>query len=132
MKTNLDKYFKTDSKLETEGVWFDLDDNVGFLVRRFGGNNSPSVKAAMQKHYKPYARQIEAGTLDQKKDLEIGVKVFVNACMLDWKGVEIDGKEVPFSKEAAVDLLIKLPDLSKALIDYAQSLDSYKVDLGNG
>lgn len=131
MKTNLDKLFKGSESFETEGIWMDLSEKTGFLVRRFGGLNSPKVKASLAKHFKPYARQIDAGTLDDKKEKEITAKVFIESCLVDWKGVEIDGKEVPFSFEAALKLLIALPDLMQSLQNHALEANNYREDLGN-
>jgi hypothetical protein len=131
MKTNLDKLFKGSESFETEGIWMDLSDKTGFLVRRFGGLNSPKVKAALAKHFKPYSRQIDAGTLDDKKEKEITAKVFIESCLVDWKGVEIDGKEVPYSQEAALKLLISLPDLFQSLQNHAIDASNYREDLGN-
>lgn len=131
MKTNLDSMFKTDDALESGGIWFDLTDTTGFLVKRFGGLNSPKVKAAMSKYFKPYARQIENGTMDLKKEKEIMYRVFVESCLVDWKGVEIDGQEVPFSTDAALKLLCRLTDLADTLVEYAQDMKNYKEELGN-
>lgn len=131
MKTNLDSLFKSNSSLETEGVIFEINDTTSFHVRRFGGKNATRVKAAMAKYYKPYARQVELGQLSPDKEHEILVNAFVDACMIDWKGVEIDGKESDYSPEAAKELFNGLPELFAALHEYASSFDSFKEDLGN-
>lgn len=131
MKTNLDLQFKTDQALETGGVWFDISDKVSFLIRRFGGLNSQRVKQAMALEYKPFARQVEMGTMSSDQERRILVKVFVDASLVDWKGVEIDGKEAVFSKELAVNLFMGLPELFDSLIKHSQSADSYKENLGN-
>ncbi len=131
MKTNLDKFFKTNSDLEKSGIWFEISDTTGFLLNRFGGMNSDKVKAMMAKYYKPYARQIENGTMDPKKEKEIMVKVFVESSVLDWKGVEIEGVDTPFSKETAVEFFVELPELAEALMSHAMDFKNYKEDLGN-
>jgi hypothetical protein len=100
-------------------------------LRRFGGANAQRVKAAMAKYYKPFARQVELGLLDPTKEREILVKAFVEACMIEWQGVEIDGQEVEYSPEAAIKLLTSLPELFDSLHSYASSFDSFKEDLGN-
>ncbi len=131
MKSNLDAFFKTDQSLESDGIWFSVSDTTRFLVTRFGGYNSHHVKAAMAKHFKPFARQIEAGSFDSAKEKEIMIKVFVNACLKNWEGVEIEGVDCAFSKEKAVELLVALPDLAEALMSHAQDSKNYKEDLGN-
>ena len=131
MKTNLDSLFKTNETIEQEGIWFEVATGVAFLIKRFGGYNSPKIKAALTKYYKPYARQIENGTMDQAKEKEIMVKVFVESCVLDWKGIEIDGVATPFSTAECVKLLVALPEMSDLLIQYATDYKNYKDDLGN-
>ena len=73
MGTNLDKFFKANTELENEGVDFDIDDKISFKIRRFGSNN-PRIKAALASYYKPYAKQVEMGTLPPEKSLEINIK----------------------------------------------------------
>lgn len=131
MKTNLDGLFKTSESIETNGIWMTISDDIGFLVKRFGGYNSPKVKAATSKFYKPYARLIENGTLPIEKEKEIMTKIFVDASLIDWKGIEIDGVITPFSKEVAIKFLLELPELAESLISYASDTKNYKEDLGN-
>ena len=131
MKTNLDSLFKSDSVSETKGIWFNISETTGFLVKRWGGENTHSIKAALAKYHKPYARLIEMGTMDPEKEKEIHVKVFVHSCLEDWKGVEIDGKETKFEKEIAVKFLLNLPDLADTLIGHATDNKNYREDLGN-
>ncbi len=131
MKTNLDKMFKNDVTQETEGIWFDISDEVGFKVKRFGGENANASEAAMTKHFKPYARAIQFETMDPKKESELMTKVFVEACMVDWKGVEIDGEIVKYTPEKAIQLFLARPELRKTLVDYASQSKNYREDLGN-
>ncbi len=130
MKTNLDGMFKTDIELEKNGVWFMLNEKTGFLVRAFKAHN-PRVKSAMAIHYKPYARQIEMGTLDISKQHEINVKLFLDVCLVDWKGIEIDGKDAACTKEVAAQFFISLPELFDTLWKYANDFNNYKEDVGN-
>lgn len=131
MKTNLDKLFKTSTTLQTEGVDFAIDDKTSFKVRHFNASN-PRVKAAMASHYKPYARQIELGTLPQEKTDEITIKLFVDVCLVSWSGVEDDqGKPIEFTKENAQKLFKGLPALFEALWKHANDFANYKEDLGN-
>jgi len=131
MKTNLDKYFKTNANFEKDGIWFEISEEVGFLIRRFGGKNAEKVKLAIAKYHKPYARQIEKGTLDPGKENKIMVRAFVESCLVNWKGIEIDGEATEFSIEKAVEFFVGLPDLASELVAYASDIDNYKEELGN-
>lgn len=130
MKTSLDSMFKTDAKKEKEGEWYMVNDEAGFLLRRFSPLN-PNYKAAMLRHMKPHARKLQDNTIDTEKELELGVKTFVDICLVDWKGIEIDGQDTPFSKDAAIKVLTALPDLFRRLEEFASDMANYKAEVGN-
>lgn len=131
MKTNLDSMFKTSEEFETKGIWFDINETTGFLVRRFGGFNSQKVKASLAKYMKPYAYQIEKKTLEDSKSVEIMARVFVESSVIDWRGVVIDGEAKDFSPDLAVALFVKLPELFDTLHKYASDSSNYREELGN-
>lgn len=131
MSSNLHSLFKTNTNLEADGVWFSIGNGVEFCIRRFGGSNSQKVKLAMTKFYKPHARLIELDQLPIKDTALISAKIFAEACVVDWKGVEIDGKEEAYSFDKAVKLFTDLPELFAVLQKYSEGFDSFKEDLGN-
>lgn len=131
MKTNLDTLFKTDTQLESNGVWFEISTGVGFLVRRFGGANSARVKLASAKLYKPYARMIENDTMPESDQRRIMIRVFVQSSVIDWKGIEVDGKETPFDIELAVKFFEGLPEVFDTIHKYASDYANFKEDVGN-
>lgn len=130
MGTNLDKFFKANTELENEGVDFDIDDKISFKIRRFGSNN-PRIKAALASYYKPYAKQVEMGTLPPEKSLEINIKLFIDCCLVSWTGIEENGSAVEFNRENALKLFKRLPDLFEALWKHANDFGNYKEELGN-
>ncbi len=131
MKTNLDTMFKTSSKAEQEGIDFIISDGVSFRVKRWHGPHSMEVRKLLAHKYKPYARQIQDGTISEAKATEIITTAFVETCVIGWDGVEIDGEKKPFSKEECIKLLIALPELCNSLLTYAQDTKNYREDLGN-
>lgn len=131
MKTNLDKLFKTNEKFVKDGVEFAIDDKTYFTIRHFNEEN-PRIKAAIATHHKPYARQIDMGTLSLEKTAEIQVKIFVDACLVNWAGVEDEnGTEIPFTRENALVLFRRLPALFNALWAHANDYQNYREDVGN-
>lgn len=131
MKSNLHSYYKINEDLETSGVWLQVTPKVKFLVKRFGGSNAMAVKEAMSKHYEPYSAKIKAGEIDEREKARLMTSAFVHACLEGWEGVEVDGVEVEFSKEKAIEILSDLPELSGELLRYASDKESYKEELGN-
>jgi len=131
MKSNLNKLFKTDEKMEKEGIYFEVDSTTAFKIRRFNDKN-PRAKAAMANHFKPYARQIELGTVDPEKMREINVMIFVDVCLAGWEGVlDENEKPIEFNRANAIELLKELPDLFDTLWKHANNFENYREDLGN-
>lgn len=130
MKTNLDQFFKTHEDLEKNGVWYEISDGIAFLVKPFKSTN-PKVKAMLAQHYKPFARQIDLGTLDSKKEHEITMKLFIGACLVDWKGIIIDGQPTPYTPEIAFKFFQGLPDLFNTLWAHCNDFKNYREELGN-
>lgn len=139
MKTNLDKFYKTNPTYEKEGVNFVLVEEdkaneveeISMVVRRFNSSN-PRVKAAMAAYYKPYARMIELGTLPQEKSDEITIRLFIDVCLVSWKGIRDEsGKEIEFNKENAFSLLKSLPDMFESIWKYANNFENFKEEVGN-
>jgi hypothetical protein len=131
METNLDSLFKTKKHLENDGVWFKISADTSFCLRRFGGSNAAKVKMAMAKYHKPHARLIENDALPLEEMNKIMAQVVCSACLVDWKGVVVDGQEVPCTFENGVKLFCELPELFDRLFNYISGADSFKEDLGN-
>lgn len=131
MKTNLDELFSNDKEAEKNGVWLPLTDTIEFQVKRFGGANSTCLKKSLAKNYKPFAKLIEKGLLPEEKERDIYVKTFVDACLLDWKGIEIDGEAKAYDRDIAIELFKKHADLFDVIVEQSQSGDNFKEDLGN-
>ena len=131
MQTNLHTLFKTNKELESQGIVLDFGGGLKFTVKRFGATN-PKVKALMAKYYTPYTHAIQTGNLPPELESEISTKVFVESSMVSWEGVvDAEGKEIPFTTENAIKLLIDLPELATKLLEYASDYKNYKESVGN-
>ena len=130
MKTNLDRHFKVNDQYAKEGVEFAIDDKTHFRLRYFNPSN-PRVKAAMAAHYKPFARQIDLGTLDQDTQLTIKIKLFIDISLVSWEGIEDGGKALECNPENALALFRHLPTMFESLWAYANDHTNYKDDVGN-
>lgn len=131
MKTNLDAMWKASEEHETEGIWLEVSKDTAFRVKRFGGRNDVAIAKKIAELQKPYASQIRMGTLDLYTQKKINVVVFVETSVVDWRGVQVDGEEIPFSKEKCVELFLELPDLFNSILSYAENKDNYLEELGN-
>jgi len=129
MKTNLSSIYETNKSIEKDGKWFELTKEVSFKLKRMGGANSGRLAEIRAMHFKPYARQIKNDTLDKAIQEKLFIKVFVDGCLVDWKGlVDDDGIKIEYTKETAIELLLGSSDLFDELIAMADDMSSFKED----
>lgn len=134
MKTNLSSLYSTDKEVEKNGKWFEIAEGVSFKMKRFGGANANKIAEVRARYFKPYVRQIKNNTLDKALQQELFVKVFVDTCMCDWKGLEDDEGVINYSRENAITLFTTTPDLFDELLDMSMEMGEFKEgneDLGN-
>lgn len=136
MKTNLDKVFKTSTDKEKEGIWFPVNDEVSFRIRRMFGSNARRNAEISSKYYGPYASQIKLKTLSEEKQDELALKIFIESTIIDWKGIKTEDengeeKDFPFTMENAVQLFESMPDLREAIMEASMDAKNFKEDLGN-
>lgn len=130
MKTNLSKAFGTNKELELEGKWFEIAEDISFRMRRTGGANSHRFNELRALYFKPYARQIKTDSLNNKTYDSLFVQVFVDACMVDWKGLlDEDDNQIPYSKEVAIKLFTEHSDLFDTVVELTGSMDEFKEGL---
>jgi len=110
----------TDSSLETNGVWVSYGDYGRFLIARAGGSNARYLTAMLSKT-KQYRKQLQVqmnspdkATIDLMRS--INIQLMAECILLNWEGV-VDrlGAPLPYSKEAALQLLQDLPELYDSL-----------------
>lgn len=94
--------FKTDLNRELDGVWVDIGKEARLKIARIG---NPAYKETFRRLAKPYQRQIRTGTLSDEVAERILAQSLAESVLLDWEGLEENGKPLPYSKKAALDLL---------------------------
>ena len=133
--TSLFAQFKTDPELERKGILIEYGFNdrtgapIAFRIARAGGGNAQFQKR-LEADMKPYRRQIQTDTLDNKVAERILRKVFAETVVLGWENVDDEnGAELPFTVENCVALFEKLPDLFKDLQEQAQKSALYRATI---
>jgi hypothetical protein len=118
--------FETNAEKETEGVEVQYAPNKDgtiptFTLSRMGKANKKYSKA-LDKSSKPYARQLQLGTLAEETAESLFMGVFVKTVLKGWANVRgKDGKDLAFTPENALMVLKALPDLYEDLQDKARS-----------
>ena len=115
--------YKTDKDAESEGVWEDIGEGFRVKVAR---SNTPHHQRVAENLMRPYRRQIANGSLSNDKMTEITVKAMSEALLLDWEGLEIDDKPVPYSRETAHKLLTEYKDFREEVAELAQSIELFR------
>lgn len=128
MKTNLDRSFKMDSGKEEEGVWVDLGDGVRIRIRRFKSRKSQDVRKELDK---PHADQIRRGSIASEVAEDLLVKQMAFGVISGWEGITQIGddgvtKPLPYTGEAAYQLLKSLPELRDELFSVSVDRDAFR------
>lgn len=136
MTSSLFKTFKTDSKLETEGVTFEIADTRVTMSKAGVGN--PAYATAMTKRTQAHRRQISRGELSPEQELNILRQVYADSIILNWEirngdgwrqGIPAeDGSIRPFNKDNVVAVLTELPELFLELQNLASNFQNYRAE----
>lgn len=113
---SLRKMYHTDTDLEQSGIEFQIGDAT-FRLARSGGSNRRYQKI-MERLTKPYRRQIQSNTMDDKLAMSLAQEGFARGVLLGWDGVTMDDlgddgndERAPFNVENAIKLFTLMPDL---------------------
>ena len=99
---------------------------ISFTVARMNRFNKKYVKA-LERITKPYRRQLELETLDEKLAESLFIEVFAESILIDWNGVQDEeGKTIAYSKQNAAKLLELLPELYDDLKDKATRAGTFR------
>jgi hypothetical protein len=114
---DLKKFFATNKKKETEGVWVDGPDGAKFLIARANNDKAEKLTTELMRPHRKLAR---IGKLPESVQRDISYAVLANHILLGWKGMKDEGADVgPWSPQEAERLLRKYPDFADFIAGYA-------------
>lgn len=104
---DIKKQYGTSEKLENEGVWVPMGDGCQVKIARAGNKENRELIKRLVAPHKVALRnnRLPEDTLDT-----LTIEAMATTILLDWKGMEEDGKPVPYTKENAVRLLTDYKD----------------------
>jgi hypothetical protein len=125
--TDLFKAYETNADAEKTGVPIhpDFAPEITFMVARAGGANESFAKEG-EKRFRPYRRAIEQGGLDNKIATKLAMELFIDTQLKGWEGISEDGVEYPYTRDNAVKLFTRLPELHIELQRKAQSMATFQ------
>lgn len=135
-KFNMFKSLATDSDLEKNGKWVEPfgpkeEGFPAFLIARMGGANN-KYQRSIQQRLRKYQRMVNAQK-DNPSDGTIKLveeqmkEAFVEGVLLGWENV-FDANDValPFTKENALKVVTKLPQVYETLLGLAQDYSTFR------
>jgi len=95
--------FAVDTAAEEEGVWVDAY-GMEFLIAKVGNDRWKALQKKLNKRaYGSFSRKKDKQ--DDEKNVEIMVECLARTCVLDWKKVTLDGKDVKFSEDKCLEIV---------------------------
>lgn len=135
----LTKTFATDRKAENDGVSLPMGINdhnkqpIEFVVSRMSKTNTTYAKA-LEEATRPHMAAIQNETMDNELGDNMLREVFVDGVLRGWKNVskseltdnEKDAEDLPYTRENALALFDKLPDLYASLVESAKKAATFR------
>jgi hypothetical protein len=105
------KKFRTDQKIEREGIELEYGDGAIFTICRAGGANK-AFKKRMEQVQRKFRRQLHHGLLTEEQGRSILVAVYADTVITGWQNVTDENDEpLEFTRENVIKVLTDLPDL---------------------
>lgn len=120
--------FKTDKKLEQDGIVLDYG-SFKITIARAGGSNR-RFEQLLEARAKPLRRAMAIETPGLKRRVEPLLReVFAETVVLGWENVrDAQGNVMPFSKENCVKLFTDLPDLFADVQEQAAKMSHFRTE----
>ena len=120
---DLEKQFATDKTLELEGVWQEIGEDAGIRLARIG---NPRYTRVLRAKIRGKERQLQLRTLPDDVTDRLYCEALAEAVLLDWRGFTRDGEALPYSREAAVDVLLRLKDFRDLVVSLAEGMELFQ------
>ena len=119
---NLETMFATSEEEAELGKWFKFGKDVQVKIRRYNSRKSRTTRETVNIEYG--ANNVRRLGADDEEALNI--KHIAVGIIADWKGVkDAQGADVPYSKEAAILALTKLPEFRDTVVSLSLELNNY-------
>lgn len=123
---NLGVYARNDDAESKTGVDVEFPNGITVTILRAGGSNHKYTKAVRTYLTPAILRKIDAGVLSQDDEDALWAEIYADGIVIDFKGLKANGKDVPFSRDVVVDLLIASPQMLKDLKETADKLMTFR------
>lgn len=132
MSFDIFENFATNEKLETVGVWHNLD-VAGKSRIRVARMDNPKYQAAMSALFAEYAKELDAEPEDKRSEpgsltRKVMAKGMAQAILIDWEEVSYRGKMLKYSKENA-EKVLEHKDFLELILRLSNDITKYQIEL---
>jgi len=117
--------FETDANKSNDGVWCPVDTETEVKIARYGNKN---FQRSLQREMAPYKRIINTGAMKDDVADKIMCTALAEGILVDWRGMKYGGEDLPYSIEAAVEILMnpKLRDFRQLVVELSQEMELFR------
>ena len=123
---DLKKSYGTNKVLESEGVWITVDATTKLKVARAGNQAYFNALQDLVKKAGYSQFQISKGKIPNEVMADIVLQAIGQSVLVDWEGVEDEGKAVKYSHDNAYALLKKYPDFADDVMSIANNVSNFQ------
>lgn len=123
---DLKKSYGTNKVLEAEGVWITIDATTKIKVARAGNQAYFNTLQDLVKKAGFSQFQISKGKIPNEVMADIVLQAIGKAVLVDWEGVEDEGKVVKYSNDAAYKILKEYPDFADDVMAIANNVSNFQ------
>lgn len=124
--------YRTDPKLEEEGVWLKFGEDAELLIARW---NNPKARESIVRHAKNLATSDDDAVSLEKKllsndssTLQLLANVLADAIFLGWRGnMTLNGEPLEYSRDQCYELMVDpyLRDLREIVLSSAMTREAF-------
>jgi hypothetical protein len=122
---DIKKSFGTNKEAEQQGVWVDLDETTKLKIAR-GGNKAN--RELVKKLLAPHKIALRNDKLPEHIIEDVGCKAMAQTILLDWQGMQEDGKNLPYTPENAERLLKDYPDFRDQVAQLSGEISLFQIE----
>lgn len=122
---DISKKFGTSEKLENEGVWVDLGDGAQILVARAGNKENREL---IKRLIAPHKVQLRHNKLPDEVLTKLTIEAMSTTILLDWKGIEENGKTVAYNRDNAIRLLTDYKDFRDQVSGFSNEMELFQAE----
>lgn len=120
---DIGKSYGTDKQKEEEGVWVKMGEGAEVRVARLGNKQYLEAVRRLSSKHKVASRN---NKLADEVTLDVTVNAFAEAILLEWKGIQENGKNLPYTRENAARLLKEYADFREDIAAIAMNMENFK------